>query len=267
MNRLRWGLIALGLSVGLAACLDKDSSARRQKADNTPPPVSGEAAVKPAVLELPTKPSADEVARANNLVFEATLEAYRKLTPTELTKISDIRETLQQERLDSFAAPPLPAWVLEHVKEFEKNASDFGAAYSRSVAWGTGTYKGKTFYWFAHTNSDAWLQMDLSVALDEKDISMIYGYGRKPNDLEGAEGNPDRRLNVHLAQPVENYNPGTVTHLALKDSPEWTKEFCSPFEFERTLCDTGSAFTKYLLPVANSALPGLTFTFGGRIPQ
>ncbi|KKU75307.1 MAG: hypothetical protein UY02_C0055G0003 [Candidatus Giovannonibacteria bacterium GW2011_GWB1_47_6b] len=108
----------------------------------------------------------------------APLEVAGKLSDTEKARNKEILEILQKDRLDALT-PRLPMWVKNHLITFE-GSGEQGVAFSRSVAWGVGWYKGQLFYWFAYSNSDGWVQMDLSIRIDEKDIDAING--SKPDD-------------------------------------------------------------------------------------
>lgn len=200
-----------------------------------------------------------DVAQARAIVFQAELEEYEKLSEADRQRNDEIHTILQNDRIAVVTAG-LPDWVKEQLVNFESRSPDFGHAFSRSVAWGTGTYKGRPFYWFAHTNSDAWLQMNLSVALDKKDIDALYG--RRPDDLEGGEENPNRQIDVKLGTEIWSDPEGIETHIGMRKGVDWMSEFCTKPDMSR--CDTAGAFEKHFLPLANAAIPGLSFKLVGR---
>lgn len=211
--------------------------------------------------EIPLTPIA--IADARSIVWQADLNKYQALTNAEKSRNNEIYKILHDERIAALS-PGLPAWVKDHLVSFEGENGDYGAAYSRTVAWGTGRYKNQEFYWFGHTNSDGWLQMDLSVALDQKDIDQIYG--KKPDDLEGTENNPNRAIDVELVTP-ETTSAGVrgKTHIGTKVGVDWMGEFC--VRPDESTCDTAGAMEKYLLPYVNASLPGLSAKLVARFPR
>ncbi|OHB05815.1 MAG: hypothetical protein A3A26_03380 [Candidatus Zambryskibacteria bacterium RIFCSPLOWO2_01_FULL_47_14] len=192
----------------------------------------------------------------------APLEVAGKLSDTEKARNKEILKILQKDRLNALT-PGLPAWVKNHLITFE-DSGEQGVAFSRSVAWGVGWYKGQLFYWFAYSNSDGWVQMDLSIRIDEKDIDAINGI--KPDD-PGHVPAEDRMVNARIGGDLDT--AGTATHVAFNgggvDWTDWTEEFC--LKPSTTLCDTAGALEKYFLPAANSILSTkLMFVRRGRIP-
>jgi len=189
----------------------------------------------------------------------APLEVAGKLSDTEKARNKEILEILQKDRLDALT-PRLPMWVKNHLITFE-GSGEQGVAFSRSVAWGVGWYKGQLFYWFAYSNSDGWVQMDLSIRIDEKDIDAING--SKPDD-PGRAPAEDRTVNARIGGDLDM--AGTATHVAFnEDNVDWTEEFC--LRPSTTLCDTAGALEKYFLPAANNTLPAkLMFVRRGRFP-
>ncbi|GEM_PF-2585557 len=192
----------------------------------------------------------------------APLEMAGKLSDTEKARNREILEILQKDRLEALT-PGLPTWVKNHLITFE-GSGEQGVAFSRSVAWGAGWYKGRLFYWFAYSNSDGWLQIDLSISIDERDIGAING--RKPGDPEYVL-TKDRMVNVRIGGDLDT--AGTATHVAFNDGgvdwTDWTEEFC--LKPNTTLCDTAGALEKYFLPAANDILPTkLMFALRGRFP-
>ena len=192
----------------------------------------------------------------------APLAVAGKLSDIEKARNKEILEIREKEGLETLT-PGLPMWVKNHLIIFE-GSGEQGVAFSRSVAWGIGWYKGRLFYWFAHSNSDGWLQIDLSIRIDEKDIDAING--GKPDD-PGHVPAEDWMVNVRIGGDL--YTAGTVTHVAFNDGgvdwTDWTEEFClRPYP---TFCDTAGALEKYFLPAVNSILPTkLMFVQRGRFP-
>ncbi len=257
-TKARLSIATIGIStlLTIVACSSQSASAPKASA-------SGIGTLEAASLEAKDMPLTKEmISSARDIVFRAELAEARKLTPEERLHNDAIRGALQRERLEVLTKG-LPNWVANRLATFEGMSSDYGYAYSRSVAWGTGTYKGKTFYWFGHTNSDAWLQMDLSLSIDQKDIDQIYGI--KPDDLERVPTNKSE-VEVSRVDEAEVYSvTGTRTHIGLADNVDWTEAFCA--KLDRTTCDTGGALEKYLLSAANEVLPSLKFKLGGRFPR
>ena len=66
------------------------------------------------------------------------------------------------------------AWVQQQISTFE--AQDYTkrrVAFQRAFAWGIGTYRGNRVEWFAYTNSDAYLQFNISARLADADLAKI----------------------------------------------------------------------------------------------
>ena len=180
----------------------------------------------------------------------APLAVAGKLSETEKARNKEILGILQKDRLEALT-PGLPTWVKNHLITFE-GSGEQGVAFSRSVAWGIGWYEGKKFYWFAHANTDGWIQMDMSTSINKRDVGAITA---------------GRLVEARIAE--ESDTPDTATHLALNedavDWTDWTEEFC--LKPSTTLCDTAGALEKYFLPTANSTLPTkLMFVLRGRFP-
>lgn len=65
-------------------------------------------------------------------------------------------------------------WVKQQIAIF--SAQDYTKnriAFQRAFAWGIGTYGGRPVEWFAYTNTDAYLQFNLSVRLTAADIEKV----------------------------------------------------------------------------------------------
>lgn len=247
-------ILPLLLACGLMACSPAEKPDAPLESDAQPV----------AVMQFASNDSVNELDRARGVVFKAELAEYEKLTPAQRARNDSILTRLRADRLKVVTAG-LPVWVKERLVDFEGNSVDFGEAYSRSVAWGTGQYNGREFLWFAHTNSDAWLQVDLSIGLDSADVIKVTG-ARFTDGVFITDS--EAKLEIDLASPGDDtWRYGkALTHIGKKDSVDWMEEFCtSP---DRWHCDTASAFEKYLLTEVNSSLPGkLALTMSGRFPE
>lgn len=227
-------------------------------------PIDQQRVADSADLATPATAPTDSITETLNAATKAAYEAYEKLTPTDTARNHEIERILQEERLAVITAG-LPEWVKNRVTEFEgPGESDYGYAYSRSVAWGTGTYKGQAFWWFAHTNSDPWLQMDLSIKIDSSDVDLLNGL--KPGDVERAPSDTVL-IGVSVNDGSDRWSSKYIqTHFGLTGPITWTEKYCT--KPSQDVCDTAGAFEEYLLSVANKALPGkLTFVLRGRIPR
>lgn len=72
-------------------------------------------------------------------------------------------------------AAAMPKFVATQAKAYESNDHYHGrAAYARPWGWGTGTTRdGKSFSWFAYSNTDAYLQVEVSFRLSAKDADAV----------------------------------------------------------------------------------------------
>jgi hypothetical protein len=218
-----------------------------------------------AVMQFTSNDSVNELDHARGVVLRAELAEYEKLTPAQRARNDSILSRLKADHL-RVVTVGLPTWVKEQLMDFESGGSvDFGEAYSRSVAWGTGQYNGRGFLWFAHTNSDAWLQVDLSIRLDSADVIQVTG-ARFSDGVFITDS--EAKLEIDLPSPGNNtwaYGKA-LTHIGMKNSVDWMEEFCTAPD--RWHCDTASAFEKYLLAEVNHSLPGkLALTMSGRFPE
>ncbi len=247
-------LLTLAFALVLPACADEISApvAATKQHD--------QAAAEKAALEV-APPTEEQVLAANTILLRDQMAKREKMTAREVDHDREILGTLQDQRIEGITAG-LPEWVQNAVANFE-SGSDYPAAYARSVAWGTGTYKGKPFYWFGHTNSDAWLQISLSTPLEKKDLDMIHG--KKPGDLEGVSS-PDRKVDAQTFEESNGF-PLVIarSHIGAREGVEWVEKYCA--KTQPTACDTAGALREYLLPLANSDLLGLKFEIKGIFPR
>ena len=227
------------------------------------PPTNEESSEEQVQIEPVTQLAEMDVNTARAIVWNADFKAYEALTDAEKEHNREIEMALQRNRLAIITAN-LPEWVKDQIIEFESGFS-YGFAYSRSVSWGTGQYDGQPFYWFGRTNSDGWLQVDMSIELEEEDVWSF-------TDAEMVDGRmvPTKELPIEFtivdedAESRDYYGSGTKTHIGLSGGVSWPDEFCTKPN-GRSPCDTAGALEKYLLKEANNALPGrLSFSVGGR---
>jgi len=183
-----------------------------------------------------------------------------KPTVDELAHNSAILKTLQEERL-TILMPGLPTWVRDHLIAFE-DSGEQGVAFARSVAWGEGEYKNQSFYWFAYSDGNGMLQMDLSVAIQKEDIDAINGVMQDNHEYVLTKS---WRIGARSAESSFDI-AGTATNIALNgNSVSWTNEFCvQPTSY---ICDAAGAFGKYFLPAANALPVQMSLVLKGRFPR
>ena len=237
MRKLFSSLVAVFLLVVLAGCRPTETVERgpsgKAREDMVPT-----AKVTPVVQEQsPPVPTAEQMAR--NAAIRAGVEAVR--SGREAGEVKS-----------------LPKWAANHYAAYE--ARDYTrekAAFQRSVGWGTGKYKGKPFYWFAYTNTDAYLQFELSVAIPELGLGKIID-GRKDNYGRSREA---------LYPDAEWMKVGSPTHVPpetwIGDTNDWTDRDCTQPKFD--ICDIGAALDKSVADL-NKDLPGLNLTVRGKFP-
>jgi hypothetical protein len=143
----------------------------------------------------------------------------------------------------------LPEWVAKQYASFEgEDYTKEHAAFQRSFGWGTGTLNGKPFHWFAYTNTDAWLQFNFSVQLDEKlrDVAVMQKDGYGHTWEIGLKSIPER--------------PGTATWMGVTNF--WTDQHCTQPKCD--YCDIGSVLDETVAEM-NKAL-GLDLVVRGKFP-
>lgn len=193
---------------------------------------------------------------------EADSAAYANLTPRDTMQNRRIDSTLFAERFATVTVS-MPTWVKDRFREFETtDEGKDGYAFARSVAWGTGTYNGKPLYWFAHTNSDSWLQVDLSAKLDSTDVRTMTGATFSDGEWVAAS---NAKVEVRITADSTDRFVRTWIGDARENPTGWTAEFCKLPDSRE--CDTAGALEKYLLPNINAALPAkLKLELRARIP-
>lgn len=254
MNRTRWTALGFALSVSLAiACSSPASADQNAAIDN-----ERIAAARPnrdvaKVANTEDAYTKEDVDKARLLVMRADFEEAKNLSAAVKERNAQILTTLKQRRLEAITKG-LSTWTKQQVVELESN-HDYGYAFATEVAWGTGRYNGRPLEWIAYTNSDGWLQMNLSVALSEPDVNKLNGI--EPSDREGAQ-TKNTGLTVRQLDQMTHIGTGGTT-------VDWIDEFCT--QPNKSVCDVAGAFEKELLPIANKALSGLTFEIAGRFPR
>ena len=203
-------------------------------------------------------------ADTSNATPQATSGPRAEATPHTVEKLQEILE--QEARNDRIKAAVeaaqkahegganknLPKWVADHYADFEaREYTRERAAFQRSFGWGTGSYKGSQFYWFAHTNTDAFLQFDFSAALTEADLEKVRG-GRKDGY--------DRSREAQLPDG-DWFLKGTRTWVG--DTNDWTDANCVQPDYSP--CDIGAALEKSVADL-NSDLPELKLITKGKFP-
>ena len=220
---------ALMISIGCGSTTTTPNPAPKTTATTAPTPTP-----KPTETHAAPKLTAEQIANNNKAVMFAVNTA-------EATHTVD--DTLV-----------MPKWVADHYREFGKeDYTREKAAFQRPFGWGTGSYRGKQFYWFAYTNTDAWLQFDLSIALANGDMDKI----RARKDGYGHAGAAEL---VTAAENKEFYAPGTVTWLGTTNY--WTETRCVQPDFEP--CDIGGALDDEIARLNKDLSPSLTFTTKSR---
>lgn len=203
------------------------------------------------------KGATDKVVQVPKASPVARLEQPPALTAEQITRNEQIALAARIVQLahEGGANKDLPKWVADRYKanEAEGYTRD-KTAFQRSVGWGTGMYRGRGFYWFAYTNTDAYLQYDFSVPVTgtedlAKIISRKDGYGRL---REAALPSRDRD---------QGFNPETQTWIG--DTNDWTDANCAQPRYDP--CDLGAALKKSVAYL-NKDLPGLNLVIKGKFP-
>ena len=200
-------------------------------------------------------------AAGDEKVEKAVLAETPEPSEAEREHDLEIRKALQIERL-AVVTVGMPEWSKGMLAEYEGEHL-YRYARSRSVAWGTGEYKRKPFEWFAYSSSDGEFTIMMSAVINQADIDTSYGFRSGMTDAEKVEAGQNKKFHI-LAFDGKDGIVGTHTRIDF-EPVGWFSEFCSPLN--RNVCDAAGAFEKHTLPTANQALPGLSFTLGGRIPE
>jgi len=245
--RLMMVLAVLGL---VAACATETSTKPQEQTAPT-------AQTAPAPEAPAAKPSGSTEADFIRAGIEAELrmrELEKKLTPDEKRRNYDIRKAVLDVAVTDYtgANKELPEWVRAAYDAYETEDYTKGhVAFQRSFGWGTGTFQGKPFYWFAFTNTDAWMQFGFSVKLDGNTkkvaLSRKDGFGHEWE----VELNSD---------PTKGYGVPAATWMGVTN--DWIERDCTKPRGEA--CDIGSALDRAVAEM-NSAL-GLKMTVKGKFP-
>jgi len=172
-----------------------------------------------------------------------------KLTPEQEKNNEAVLVAVKAAESVPMATNGMPKWVADHHRAFaEEGYTKDKAAFQRAFGWGTGTYKGKPFYWYAYTNTDAWLQFDLSVTIADEDLDRI----RARKDGYGHAGEAELVAN---AKDKEWFVPGTVTWFGTNN--DWTETRCVKPSFDP--CDIGSALDDEVARLNKDLGRGLVF--------
>lgn len=132
------------------------------------------------------------------------------------------------------AAIPRSAWVKNQIAWFETHEfSKDRIAFRRSFAWGIGTYRGQRFEWFAYSNTDAYLQFNLSVRLADKDI------------IKEIVQLADQYKRNWQVDTRNLWGPGTATWIGA--SNDWTDTTCVKPKYDR--CDGKKAVLGYIAEI------------------
>lgn len=168
-----------------------------------------------------------------------TVEPSRELIAQVMDNPTRLRSDGEVARL------ALPIWVRNHLEQFEENKP---VAHWHQIAWGTGHYGSELFHWFGYYDADGWLQMDLSIALNQKNVnSLVF------DNLDVEVVGQDKRL--------KGYLDGTETHIGVDTLVDW-KKGCEPN------CNVVTIFKDKLLKPVNEALPDvLRFEFREQLPE
>ncbi|MBI2514625.1 hypothetical protein HYV91_00330 [Candidatus Wolfebacteria bacterium] len=122
-------------------------------------------------------------------------------------------------------------WVKNQIAWFEaQEYSKRRVAFQRPFAWGFGIYRGQKVEWFAYTNTDAFLQFNVSVPVEKRDMRKL----RRVRDQY-------KRRWVASSSLVGEFGPATATWIG--SSNDWVDRVCNK---DLLRCDNKEAVDGYV---------------------